>query len=912
MKSRLFGYLLLAVVLLSIFGKLISLAPRVANDFPYMFTESVKEGFNFPQVWSRTGENMGEYRVLTLWAWPIDFVYGFIGSLGFDFSILEHILGIFPIFILGAWSILNLLEYYKIGKLGKLVGTLFYLLNTYILLIVDGGQITVGLAYAFMPMAFLNFVKSIDSNFRQKIIAGISISILGFFDIRFIYILMILLSIKFLYDFCFTSNKVSMLLNWVLSASITSVLLLGANLYWILPTILVTTPSLPDTYNRIAQTSFLSFTQFKHSLLLLQPHWYMNVFGRIPPFNKEFLLIPILVFSATFLKIRDGRVWFWSIIALISVFLTKGTNQPFPGIYAWFFTHVPGFSLFRDSTKFFFLVALSYSVLIAFTVDEVTSRFSRLKIVFPCLVIIYLLFLIRPVYLGKMTGIFSEPRYKDDYFLAAVTIEKDDKFGRILWVPSRSPLGFSSPEHPVVEVSRIESLRPFAVGTVGAYESQNFIREANYMGELFDIAGIKYIAYPSLDPKRDDMAEEKVQYYETFLSQIGNLPWVEKKISDIPIPIYKTKESKGKFFLSSNTYFVIGSDKIYQDIKNLGAKFSNNALVFAEESQGLANRISDAPDAKIISYNKSIIDLFMAFANKDKFIFPSSVLDFSPNITGWWKRETVDFVWLRDFLQQKYGIDNLDFDYGGGWAIAEGSRELSIVNKEFSKGKVLYARVMQSSKGGEVDFYQGDKLIGVVDTKVKTPEKVTIKLTGSKGVLDKHFEYDKADFHWLRIGIFSENGSVMIKTKGDINIVDSLAVLTTEDEKELIQKATTLENEGKVLDWDRLGVVEKENLFSGETKAIVSYKTISPTHYKITIKGLAKPTTLFFSETFDSGWELNSKKGYKLYSLMNGFWVDKDGEYDLYFTPQKYVLPGLAISILTLSSCIMFLRWKRK
>ena len=30
------------------------------------------------------------------------------------------------------------------------------------------------------------------------------------------------------------------------------------------------------------------------------------------------------------------------------------------------------------------------------------------------------------------------------------------------------------------------------------------------MGELFDIMGIKYIAYPNFDSKRDDMSKEKV------------------------------------------------------------------------------------------------------------------------------------------------------------------------------------------------------------------------------------------------------------------------------------------------------------------------------------------------------------------------------------------------------------------
>ena len=35
---------------------------------------------------------------------------------------------------------------------------------------------------------------------------------------------------------------------------------------------------------------------------------------------------------------------------------------------------------------------------------------------------------------------------------------------------------------------------------------------------------------------------------------------------------------------------------------------------------------------------------------------------------------------------------------------------------------------------------------------------------------------------------------------------------------------------------------------------------------------------------------------YPLYSLINGFTISEDGEYDIYFSPQKYVLPGLLVS----------------
>jgi hypothetical protein len=41
---------------------------------------------------------------------------------------------------------------------------------------------------------------------------------------------------------------------------------------------------------------------------------------------------------------------------------------------------------------------------------------------------------------------------------------------------------------------------------------------------------------------------------------------------------------------------------------------------------------------------------------------------------------------------------------------------------------------------------------------------------------------------------------------------------------------------------------------------------------------------------------MEGQPSYPLYSLINGFTIEKDGEYDVYFSAQKYVLPGLIIS----------------
>jgi hypothetical protein len=121
---------------------------------------------------------------------------------------------------------------------------------------------------------------------------------------------------------------------------------------------------------------------------------------------------------------------------------------------------------------------------------------------------------------------------------------------------------------------------------------------------------------------------------------------------------------------------------------------------------------------------------------------------------------------------------------------------------------------------------------------------------------------------------------------------------------------------------------------------------INPAHYKVKVKGVEKPVTLAFSETYDPLWVGNCvdchceeaqvtkqsaflKKittltsfarndkmcdeigSFPLYSFINGFTIEEDGQYEIFYSPQKYVFPGLIASGLTtvcLIGLILFMK----
>lgn len=859
---------------------------KVATDYHLPFNA----GFLgvFPWSWRSfdVADGLGEYTISTLWSQPLLSFSEFMSSISLGSEFQAKLMGITIIFfgVLGIW---RLLSYLKINDWGKSTAAVFFISNSFFLLMFDGGQFSLNLAYITLPFAVLSFMKLLDfSRWKERVKFALIILLVSIFDIRIIFLLAIILGCYFLFKLFLSldrHNAINLFKNLFFSSFLTVFILVGFHSYWIVPSLLAKTPQLPVTYNRLAQVDFLSFSSLGHSLLLQQPHWYKNVFGRISQIKFEFILIPLIVFLSPILIKKNRSISFWLLIALLGIFLSKGSQDPLPGIYLWLFGHIPGFSLFRDPVKFYFLTALSYSVLIGFAVNAIgklvfkhtLANFS-IKLV-PYLFILYLFFLARPMYLGWMTGMISQPVYLNEFGQLASILKNDKNFSRVVWLPITRPLSFVSLDHPPLEASRLLDKRPFAVGTKGTYETLNFLREASFMGEIFDIAGIGYIADPYLDLRRDDMHTDNIKYYYTFINQLSERSWLSL-VNNSSIPLLKTKEHQKIFFAVSNIWWVIGSDNIYNDsAKNPKLKLSENALIFAEESQGLGKRISELPDAKIVLNNKTELDLAASFLNPKDLLFPAKNLDFKPNKAGWWKREAADLIDWRNFLREKYGIDNQDFDLGGGWAVGEGEKELKIDSLQFTKGKVLLARVMESSRSGSLKFYQGNQSIGEVTTRI------------NKGT----------NIRWFEIGILSRDGEVTIKSEGDINVVNVLAILPDADLLKYRQRAKEYQDQGKIVGFD-----EKN---TKEYSTDISFQQINPTKYKVSVRNLTSTVLLVFSQNFDQLWKMQNQPALPVYSLLNGFPVQKDGEYTVEFEAQKYVYPGLIIPGITILITVFLL-----
>ena len=294
----------------------------------------------------------------------------------------------------------------------KLLGIFIFVTNSYILLLVSGGQMGIALAYSITPLVSVSFIKIAVQNLKLSIITGILFSIQVMFDIRIAYITITAIILYLILHFIksketLRSSLYILIYSLVIPLGITGLL----HAFWLLPLLFSGTSSinqqLGDIYTTTEAVKFFSFAKLENSLSLLHPNWPENIFGKVGFMKPEFLALPIvaylsLLFINSKFKIQNSNskiILFFALLGLVGAFLAKGASEPFGQVYIWLFEYVPGFVMFRDPTKWYLFIAISYAVLLPFSVWKIWEKMSGkslFKNLFLILIILYLLFLIRP------------------------------------------------------------------------------------------------------------------------------------------------------------------------------------------------------------------------------------------------------------------------------------------------------------------------------------------------------------------------------------------------------------------------------------------------------------------------------------------------------------------------------------
>jgi len=567
------GVVLVSIIIfLAVYRAWFSFRVISAGDAGFFFGETINDFRFFPYLWQ--SGRLGQYSGLLYPFFYISLPVKVLSSLGLRWPVVERLIWYWPFLVLSLFSTAFFVKTVNPKNGFKFLAPLIYLLNSYVLMIIGGGQISIALAYSVFPLVVALFVRNIlHPEKKILIVSGLGLALQFTLEPR---IALLALTVSLFYAALdFRLN----LIKYLKVFAIPLLVVFGVNSYWLLPLILLAKGSYDPVLASFGWVEFLSFADFPKALSLLHPNWPENLFGKTYFMRPEFLVLPILAFSSLFFVrtkanqesvLKNRQILFFALLALMGTFLAKGINPPLGGVNRWIFENLPGMNLFRDPTKFYVLIALSYSFLIPLSISEIYRRLGKAGKTFLLLVVFCLLSMIKPALWGQLGGTFKVRSVPKDYLLLKDFLNDQNDFFRTFWIPRKQRFGFNSANHPALMAQEYvtDSVCQEPLCSLGGNMSEEwgknclpndrcYVRELSYFlnpktKEVLQQMAVKYVIIP-FDSEGEIFIAER-QYYspqreetEKFLDTIS---WLRKISLTDKIAIYEIFGPKDHFFIS--------------------------------------------------------------------------------------------------------------------------------------------------------------------------------------------------------------------------------------------------------------------------------------------------------------------------------------------------------------------------
>src|SRR3990167_280414 len=177
-------------IILLIFWKFWLPGERVATDF-HLNTQKVDLIQSLiPFSWREVdvADGMGEYTAPILWSQFVHLPFTLLSAIGISNSIHTKLYGLL-VLLTAFFGMSKLLKFYQVNYWGQIIGSSVFILNSFFLLLFDGGQLSLALTYALMPSGVLFFVEALQNKnlpSRFKFIS--TVLLVSIFDLRMIFI----------------------------------------------------------------------------------------------------------------------------------------------------------------------------------------------------------------------------------------------------------------------------------------------------------------------------------------------------------------------------------------------------------------------------------------------------------------------------------------------------------------------------------------------------------------------------------------------------------------------------------------------------------------------------------------------------------------------------------------------------
>lgn len=305
--------------------------------------------------------------------------FAFLSGLGISGEIISKVL-VVSCLALSGFFMYFLCLFWKRSSASSFVAGVFYMYTPWIFNRITCGDIPSMMNYLLMPLIFLLYIKSKSS--EGKISFGYLVVIpllLSFTDIKASAISYGFLLLYACFTVILSSRKKADLIINIKSLAVVGGLLLTIYLFYILPLFVssegaVSVPlSIDDLLIRSVYASWINVIRLSGNPMYL----FLFSASNYAWWPISSLVTVVLVWFAAIIGWRKKEIIIFSVVALIAIFLSTGSNPPFGDLYKWLFLNVPFFQAFRDPDKFTILSCFAYAFLIGETAEWIKGSLNR-------------------------------------------------------------------------------------------------------------------------------------------------------------------------------------------------------------------------------------------------------------------------------------------------------------------------------------------------------------------------------------------------------------------------------------------------------------------------------------------------------------------------------------------------------
>jgi hypothetical protein len=749
----------------------------VAGDFPFLDTPHYAKD----KLWlwvdkgSRDGfEFLSRFFIIGLWhvlsfvnvtselATKVMVVLGFLlSSFCFYFSFL--------LFFKNKHTALNINL-----KLSAIIGSLFYAYNVWSFNRIHHWYLWIG--YSILPLFIVSIFFSFKNpkNWKYLLTSALlwSFASLTPHMVIFYGIILIGTFLGFIFNDLYKKKKPKKQLAIPMLSIIFFYLLV--NMYWIYPYALssqIRTPSPPYELTSESLDLLSREGNFLNSFRIMA--YWLNTGVEKPDHQLLFALwlfssiaIPIVAFSALFLKKSIKYPLIFSSTALIGILLTMGTESPFD--YYKLALAIPILSkyvwVFREPEKWSFIIAFSYSFLIGIVAFKVLcfiagKKYSNNKKLLIAGVFLFLLigsiFLssypfyrarmepLKPVILppefDKLNAYFSTINTDKVYFIPYPFEDTEwDRNGgvqNIYNAHSIKPSIDSSEFYPFPS-----NYYNYLVSTIMENRSKN-------ISNLVNPLGTSYVIFhnDTWNKLRDSYDSNKIDflkklYFLNDLKNVNNIGFYK---------IFKTSNNNSsdavrEVNIPNRNIAVLGGLNILASLNVIpGFNSQNSSISFLADSRNKNTNVFMKGFNELILDPSSSEDEPLLLFVDDKYVIAPFDNTFRNDPSHVWSRvRATDPIhapfhpYLKDL-----GIENWDFDYGKGLVVTQASGaniSIPIEIEDKDKNNVskdstydLFMRYFKNQKGGPIKVYLDDKLVNEIDTLDEISNKFILEKVAS-------------------------------------------------------------------------------------------------------------------------------------------------------------------------------------